>query len=404
MQFVKTCDLKPGMRLAKPIYNKLGVLLYERNTKLNTQGIESVKNFDLIGIYILEPAEPAPPLSKEDIAFEQFQTISMFQLRNCMEQIGNDEKPTGLNELVQKIIKNYGSLDHKLNFTQNLRSSSDYTYKHAISTAILTAMLSNTLKVPYEAQVSCVTAALLYDIGYLYVPQEIMEKGKNLTREDQKKVNECRKIGFDKLAPKDRSFLDKATLKMISQIIYITNSMIPNSEDKITLLSGTKILKVADAFDKMTAMNLNEEPVSEVVAIKYLFEHPEVFDSKVVSALSTSINILPTGCCIDLSDNEKALVLVENRENFLQPLILRFSDNTVYDLRDPKIFKQMQIQDIMKTMDNRILIDEKTLEHFYADESIKEKADRFHKKKAALIKKGRYSNSSAKPARKMKLK
>ena len=32
MQFVKTADLKPGMRLAKPIYNKMGVLLYERDT------------------------------------------------------------------------------------------------------------------------------------------------------------------------------------------------------------------------------------------------------------------------------------------------------------------------------------------------------------------------------------
>lgn len=39
MQFVKTADLKPGMRLAKPIYNKMGVLLYERDTLLTMQGI-----------------------------------------------------------------------------------------------------------------------------------------------------------------------------------------------------------------------------------------------------------------------------------------------------------------------------------------------------------------------------
>ena len=41
MQFVKTADLKPGMRLAKPIYNKMGVLLYERDTLLTMQGINS---------------------------------------------------------------------------------------------------------------------------------------------------------------------------------------------------------------------------------------------------------------------------------------------------------------------------------------------------------------------------
>ena len=34
MLFVKVDDLKPGMRLGKPIYNKNGVLLYDRDTKL----------------------------------------------------------------------------------------------------------------------------------------------------------------------------------------------------------------------------------------------------------------------------------------------------------------------------------------------------------------------------------
>ena len=69
MLFVKTEELKQGMRLAKPIYSKTGVLLYGRDTKLTEQGIASIKNFDLIGIYILEPAEPLPPMSDDDVEF-----------------------------------------------------------------------------------------------------------------------------------------------------------------------------------------------------------------------------------------------------------------------------------------------------------------------------------------------
>ena len=70
MLFVKTEDLKAGMRLAKPIYNKNGVMLYDRNSKITSQGIISVNNFGLIGIYILEPAEPVPPMSEDDIEFD----------------------------------------------------------------------------------------------------------------------------------------------------------------------------------------------------------------------------------------------------------------------------------------------------------------------------------------------
>ncbi len=401
MQFVKTGDLKPGMRLAKPIYNKMGVMLYERDTKLNAQGIESVKNFNLIGIYILEPAEPVPPLSEEDIAFEQFQTVSMFQLRTCMDQILNNTPPIGLNELVNSIITNYGSLDHKLNFTQNLRSSSDYTYKHAISTAILSAMISNTLGSPYNLKAACVTAALLYDIGYLLVPQDILDKGNRLSPADQRTIQECRKLGFEKLNSGADPFLEQTVLKMISQVIYVTNPADREPEEKISLLNGSKLLKVADTFDRMTAMSLDKEPVSEIIAIRHLLNKPEQFDSRVVNALSTSINILPAGCCIDITGFEKAMVLMENPDNFMQPLILKFSDNRIYDLRDPEVNQEIQVLDIMKTMDNRIMVDEATLKHFYADDVIKKAADSFHRKKEELIRKGRYddapANKSSKP-------
>ena len=113
MKFVKTEDLKAGMRLAKPIYNKNGVLLYERDTKLSVQVINNIQNFMLIGVYILEPAEPLPPLSKEELEFEQFQTVAMFQLRTNIDLLKNEKAPESLDSLVEEIIKNYGSLDHK---------------------------------------------------------------------------------------------------------------------------------------------------------------------------------------------------------------------------------------------------------------------------------------------------
>lgn len=85
MRFVKSDDLVKGMRLAKPIYNKNGVLLYDRDTKLTKQGINSIKNFNLIGIYILEPAEPLPPMTDDDVEFERFQTMSVFGLKEDLE-------------------------------------------------------------------------------------------------------------------------------------------------------------------------------------------------------------------------------------------------------------------------------------------------------------------------------
>ena len=115
MLFVKKDKLKIGMRLAKPIYDKKGVLLYERDSKLTRQGIESVGNFGLIGLYILEPAEPVPPMTEDDLEFERFQTVSVFAIREELESMQKDRKAPKINALAANIIKNYGRLDHKIN-------------------------------------------------------------------------------------------------------------------------------------------------------------------------------------------------------------------------------------------------------------------------------------------------
>lgn len=385
MQFVEAKDLKPGMRLAKPIYNKNGVLLYERDTKLSVQVINNIQNFMLIGIYILEPAEPLPPLSTEELEFEQFQTVAMFQLRTNIDLLKNEKAPESLNALVEEIIKRYGSLDHKLHFTQNIRSAGDFVYKHSLSVAILAAMISHTLGASHSIQRSIVTAALLYDYGYVFVPQDILEKGDNLSSEESKQVQNHRIAAYETLMhiSGDYEFPDKS-LAYISQMVRYgteTNMQSLAGDAHIAWLDGTKILQVADVFDRMTAMRLHRNPISELQAIRYIKGSPNSYDKDVVDALAASICILPPGSCVDLNSGEKALVIEENTEDFTRPLLLLFSDNELYDLRKAGARPGIHVKDVMKTMDNRIVMDEETLKQFVADEPLVETTERFRRKK-----------------------
>ena len=122
MIFVKRDDLKTGMRLARPIYNKNGVLLYERNSRLTAQSINSIKNFGLIGIFVLEPAEPVPPMTQDDIDFERFQTVCVFSIQEGLDRIIQTWRYAKIETLTSHVIKNYGHLDRKISFVQNLRS------------------------------------------------------------------------------------------------------------------------------------------------------------------------------------------------------------------------------------------------------------------------------------------
>jgi len=381
MQFIKTEELRPGMRLAKPIYNKTGVLLYERNSKLTVPAINSVRNFNLIGIYILEPAEPAPPLSQEDLVFEQAQTVYTFKMRDIFENLYHREPLTKLNGLIEDVCKRYGNLNHRVNFNQNLRSADDFIYKHAISTAILTAMIAQHIEISETNYQALITAAFLYGFGYRFVPRNILSKEEALSEEDQKVIQSALEKGVIYLQAANEPLPYFQTAISIAHCYILSCNEERSTEqfsDDILLLS--EILKVAKQFDLLTGMMMGHKPESEIMAMKFLHEHTTDYNETIVSILAQCIHIIPAGASVDLSTKDKAIVLVENPKNYMEPIILRLKDNQIYDLSDPNISRKIQIIDLMKTMDNRVEIDENTLKLFKADDRIKEIAEKFKKK------------------------
>ncbi|MDD2968290.1 MAG: phosphohydrolase [Lachnospiraceae bacterium] len=353
MLFIKTDDLKNGMRLARPIYNKNGVLLYERNSKLTEQSILSVKNFGLIGIFILEPAEPVPPMTRDDLDFERFQTMTVFSLQEELDKMVRTRKSIKIQVIAASIIKSYGNLNRKINFIQNLRSAEDVLYKHSLNVAILSAMITHVMNVRLEEQLDAVLASLVHDISGVMA-----------------------RISRPNAQPSDlEGLFYKESMELID-IVFSSNPSVKRTcllaqktiddfeagrKQSVKMTTSAKVVAVAEYFDSMTAMKLGAEPASEVMAVKALLENPEVFDERVVDALIHSINILNPGTCVELNTGEKGLVLTSNTYNILRPMVLGFRDNMIIDLNNEMIYGDIEIVDIMKTMDNRYIMDTEIL-------------------------------------------
>lgn len=361
MLFVKTEDLKTGMRLAKPIFNKNGVLLYDRDTKLTKQGIISVENFGLIGLYVLEPAEPLPPLSDEDREFERFQTVSVCSLRDDLKLMIQNKKTKNLFGLCQSIIKNYGSLNNKINFIQNLRSPEDYIYKHSLNVAILSALISNQLKLDAQRQLDIVMAALIHDIGNLKLSSNLGNKSEGFESKELEQIRKSRTEAVSFIEDNNESTIE--IKRLVMQIYRGIDAYYENAEiPRISTDAG--IVLAAKIYDTLTAMKIDREPVSEIQAIRTLMSMSKAFPQKIIRGLIDSINILPQGLCVELTNKEKGLIISENKQDVQRPMVLGFKDNFIYDLSNDSIFKEIQIGDVMKTMDNRFVIDRKLLEEY----------------------------------------
>lgn len=361
MKFVKTEDLKIGMRLAKPIYNKKGVLLYERDSKITAQGIESVRNFGLIGIYILEPAEPVPPMTQDDLDFEKFQSVEVFEIMDELQSIAKSNKHVKIYTVAQTIIRAYGRLDHKINFIQNLRSSNDFVYKHSLNVAILCAMIAHKMNLKATEQEELVTAAIVHACGLVSKDEK---NHPTVMPEDEDLAKRMEYAGIAKI---DAVFISTPAIKRtVLQAFRETNAFYNNEDlSQHRVVDSAKILIVADEYDRMTAMNsVGETPHSEITALKQFIDHPELYDERVVKALVDSVNFLAEGCCVELSNGEKGLVIQHNERNVLRPMVLVFSSNKIVDLGQTLYYGDLEITDIMKTLDNRHVMDMSLLDQF----------------------------------------
>ncbi len=353
MKFVKTEDLKKGMRIARPIYNKKGVLLYERDSKLTDASITSIRNFGLIGIFILEPAEPAPPMSEEDLEFERFQTIQVYALEAELSEIINSKRTKKLDTIAASVNKHYGHLNHKINFPQNLRSKDDFVYKHSLNVAILSALMCHRMQVQVDDTNDCIVASLVHDIGKLMVPDSVL---KGATDEEAA-------VLYDRGMIQGYEFIGDvfSANPNVKRICLQTNKALEDlkngttEDSKVKVVVGARVLIVAETYDSMTAMNFEGEPASEIEALRYLTSNPRVFHPRAVEALVDSINILGQGTCVELSNGDKALVLAVNPLDILKPMVLCFGSNKVMDLSST-LYDDIRIVDIMKTMDERYVL------------------------------------------------
>lgn len=341
MKFVKIEELKSGMRLARPVYSKNGVLLYDRNSQLNQTAIMSISNFGLMGLFVLEPAEPVPPMTQADIDFERFQTMTVFSIKDELDSIINNGKSSKIPVIVSNIIKNYGHIDGKINFHQDLRSNEDAIYRHTLNTALLCAIIGHRMNIQPADMTEVVTATIVHELGKLIAKKTLPDIGEEIPESYMTQ-------GYDLL---DTMFSSQPNIKRICVQAH-RGKTVPNQK----MITGGRILMVANYFDKKTAMHSVGEPASEVAAVKELLGTPEYFDQTVVKALIESINILSPGVSVELSNGDKALVLSENSDDVLRPMVLTFRNNTIMDLGNSE-YNDIEILDVMKTMDNRHVMD-----------------------------------------------
>lgn len=121
----------------------------------------------------------------------------------------------------------------------------EVTYKHVIKTAELIDELANRVKMPAKEKELLLRAALLHDVGKIYIDKKILDKPGKLTDEERKIVKKHTDIGATYL--RNKGFYDEA------EIVASHHKKEKGSQGQPEIERLARILAIVDIFEATTS-------------------------------------------------------------------------------------------------------------------------------------------------------
>lgn len=191
---------------------------------------------------------------------------------------------------------------------KSLKEYDDYTFDHSINVAVISAAIARRLGYSDEEIGGIGTAAILHDIGKLYVPREIIHKTGRLTPAEWQKVKR-HPVDGEKIL-RDEG-MDMLTCKVAYEHHMRYDSKgYPRPKPGEKCLEASDIVRIADTYDALTTKRPYRKQISPFEALKLMEKgrgsefHPVYFDV----FLGVMGNV-PIGSVLVLESGERALVV-----------------------------------------------------------------------------------------------
>lgn len=200
---------------------------------------------------------------------------------------------------------------------ERILNHDEYTYVHSMNVAILAVAIGRRLGLSEQTIVELGWAALLHDVGKLFVPLEILNKANKLTPDERVIMRGHPVESLTKFA--EQHMITLSNLQRLSAAFehhqrYDLKGY-PQVHQKFSLHPFSRIVAVADTFDAMTSDRHYQRRLLPDLALKIMSTgFGTIFDPTVLQALITCMGAYPVGSLIRLS-NEGLAIVVQYREN-----------------------------------------------------------------------------------------
>ncbi|MCD6362470.1 MAG: HD domain-containing protein [Synergistetes bacterium] len=345
--------LKPGMELARTVYTPDGRVLLKEGAKLSERHIEALRKSKAGVLYIyddrMSDISIIEPLSRE--RREEFKNslkelcLEVIELERresdrrylrkkdpfAWSKVGEKIKEKG-EELIE-ILKGYDKPYLNL-LVDESEEKEDYLFHHMLMVAIIAAFLSRKVSFFHNRALDLVCGSLVYDIGLLKVPQEILDKAGHLSEEEFEEIKKHPRYGY--LLMKR---MGEALRLRVAHIAYQhherwNGSGYPRGLKGERIFDMARLVAIIDFYDAVTHTRSYRSRILPHQALAFLkMNRGILFDPFYVDVFLRFIPPYPLGVMVKLSSGESGVVVGLVDGMLSRPRVRIFYDNSGREIK-----------------------------------------------------------------------
>ena len=357
MRYVPISQLKDGMVLAHNFYgSNFEVLLVEGMT-LSASRIRRINELGYAGVYIndslsadIDVADIIPVemrLKTIKAAREILLQAESGQFETTGAKVTKDDQQRIILPIIEAIIDSKKRMIDMI----DLKPYEYYSYYHAANVVVLSLLIGVEMGISGTQLHGLGMAALLHDVGNIFVPKAILNKPGKLTPEEYDVVKQHTEMGFQFLKKHFDISID-ACMGVFQHHENFDGTGYPTQLKKNKISIEGRIIAICNVYDAMTSRRPYRQPMLPADAIKHMNEKSgTMFDPDILDILYKVIAQYPSSLCVELNTNVRCIV-VDNYPGDPQRPCLRLLNNRsstplIVDLHSNPAFKDTHISKII---------------------------------------------------------
>lgn len=323
MRYVPTLCLREGMYLGKSLYGKGGELLLRQGRIIHNSYINKIMSLGIRGIYIIDRISEDIEIKNivsDDVRIDAVRSVKdVFDKAEAPDAgIGSLEKTkTLVDNIVDEVFENHSLMVNMI----DLKIFDEYTFYHCVNVAVMAITVGTQLNLNHKDLCELGLAAMLHDLGKVFISKEIIAKPGRLSESEYASVKRHSVLGYDYLH-KNYAMPDNSMIGVLQHHEKYDGSGYPNgiSGEDISLFS--RIIMTADIYDALTSDRPYRKALAPSEAMEYLMGGcGSFFDPAIVKAFTQKVAAYPIGTCVKLSNGQIGIVTQNFSNCMLRPMV-----------------------------------------------------------------------------------